>query len=60
MGFRSLILFILFTVLIGCSAQIERPEQQESNRAEQKEDQRPASVPTFRYRPGAGLMIEGR
>jgi hypothetical protein len=58
--FTSAILFVVLTVLIGCSAQLERPEQQEPDRGKQKEEQRPPSVPTFRYRPGAGLMIEGR
>jgi hypothetical protein len=58
--FKSSILFVVLTMLIGCSAQLERPEEQEPNRGEQKEEQRPPSVPAFRYRPGAGLMIEGR
>jgi hypothetical protein len=58
--FKSLTLLIGLTVLIGCSPQLERPERQEFNRAEQKEEQRPASVPTFRYRAGSGLLIEGR
>jgi hypothetical protein len=58
--FNSSILFVVLTVLIGCSAQLERPKEQEPNRGEQKEEQRPPSVPTFRYRPGAGVIIEGR
>ncbi len=58
--FKSTILFVVVMVLIGCSAQLERPEGQEPNRGEQKEEQRTPSVSTFRYRPGAGLMIEGR
>jgi hypothetical protein len=58
--FKSSLLFVVLAVVIGCSAQLERPEQQELKRGEQKEEQRPASVPTFTYRPGAGLMIEGR
>jgi hypothetical protein len=58
--FKLLILFLGLTVLIGCSAQRERPEEQVSNRGKQKEEQRPASVPTFTYRPGAGLTIEGQ
>jgi hypothetical protein len=58
--FKSTILFVVLIVLIGCGAQLERPEEQEPNRGEQKEEQRTPSVPTFRYRPGAGLMIEGR
>jgi hypothetical protein len=59
-GFKSSILFVVLTVLIGCSAQLEPPQEQEPSRVEQKEEQSPASVPVFRYRPGAGLMIEGR
>jgi outer membrane biogenesis lipoprotein LolB len=58
--FKATILFVVLTALIGCSAQRERPEAQESKRGEQKEEQKPASFPTFRYRPAAGLMIEGR
>jgi hypothetical protein len=58
--FNSSILFVVLTVLIGCSAQLERPKEQEPNRGEQKEEQRPPSVPTFGYRPGAGVIIEGR
>jgi hypothetical protein len=58
--FKSSILFVVLTVLIGCSAQLESPQEQEPGGVEQKEEQRPSSVPTFRYRPGAGLMIEGR
>jgi outer membrane biogenesis lipoprotein LolB len=58
--FKSLFWFVVLTVLNGCSAQLERPQEQEPTRVEQKEAQRPASVPTFSYRPGAGLMIEGR
>jgi hypothetical protein len=59
-GFKSSSLFVVLTVLIGCSAQLEPPQEQEPSRVEQKEEQRPPSVPSFRYRPGAGLMIEGR
>jgi PBP1b-binding outer membrane lipoprotein LpoB len=58
--FKSSILLVVLTVLIGCSAHREPPQEQEPNRVEQKEKQKPSSVPTFRYRPGAGLMIEGR
>ena len=57
--FKSSILLIVLTVAVGCSA-IERPVEPETNPAEQKEKQRSPSVPTFTYRPGAGLMIEGR
>jgi hypothetical protein len=58
--FKSLILLVVLSVLIGCSAHREPLQEQEPNRVEQKEKQKPSSVPTFRYRPGAGLMIEGR
>jgi hypothetical protein len=58
--FQPSILFVVLTVLTGCSAQLERSKEQEPNRVEQKEEQTPSSVPTFRYRPGAGLTIEGR
>jgi len=58
--FGFAILFVVVTALVGCSAQVERPKEQALNRGEQKEEQRPPSVPTFTYRPGAGLMIEGR
>ena len=59
--FKSSILFVVLMVLIGCSSHVvESPQEQEAKRAEQKEDQRPPAVPTFTYRPGAGLAIEGR
>ena len=58
--FKSAILLFTFSVLVGCSAPIERPDQpQEIGRATKKE-QRPSSIPTFTYRPGGGLMIEGQ
>jgi L-cystine uptake protein TcyP (sodium:dicarboxylate symporter family) len=58
--FKSVIAVLLFTALIGCSAQlVERPKEQEASRAKQEEE-RKLSMPTFTYRPGAGLMIEGR
>jgi len=58
--FKSAIWFVVLTVLTGCSAQLERPKEQDANRSKQNEEQRPSSVPTFTYRPGAGLMIERR
>ena len=58
--FKSLILFVVLTVLIGCSAQLESPQEQAPSRVEQKKEPRSPSMPTFSYRPGAGLMIEGR
>ena len=58
--FKATILFVVLTVLTACSAQLERPEEQDADRGMQNEEQRRPSVPTFSYRPGAGLMIEGR
>jgi PBP1b-binding outer membrane lipoprotein LpoB len=58
--FKSAILFVVLTVLIGCSAQLEPSQEQEPSPVEHKEEQKAPSAPTFRYRPGAGLMIEGR
>ena len=59
--FKSVIAVSLFTALIGCSAQlVERPKEPEASRAKQEEERKPSSMPTFTYRPGAGLMIEGR
>jgi len=46
---KSAILFVVLPVLTGCSAQVERPKEQEPNRGKQKEEQRPPSAPTFRY-----------
>src|SRR5262245_19018278 len=57
--FKSSMSFVVLMVFIGCGA-IERPVEAETNQAEPKEKQRSLSVPTFIYRPGAGLMIEGR
>ena len=59
--FKSVIAALLFTSLIGCSAQlVERPKEQEASQAKQEQERKPSSMPTFTYRPGAGLMIEGR
>jgi hypothetical protein len=57
---KSLVFFVVLTALMGCSAQLERAEEQVPTQGKQREEQRPASVPTFKYRPGAGLMIEGQ
>jgi hypothetical protein len=58
--FKSAILLFTFSALVGCSAPIERPEEpQETGRANEKKEQRPSSMPSFTYRPGGGLMIEG-
>jgi hypothetical protein len=59
--FESVIAVFLCTALIGCSAEVvERPKEQEVSRTKQEDDRRPSSTPTFTYRPGSGLMIEGR
>ena len=59
--FKSVISVLLFTAPIGCSAQlVELPKEQEASRAKLEEERKPSSMPTFTYRPGAGLMIEGR
>jgi hypothetical protein len=58
--FKSAILFVVLPVLVSCSAQRERPAEQEAKAGDQKEEKQPVSFPTFRYRPGAGLTIEGR
>lgn len=59
--FKAAIVLFTFSALLGCSAQTERPEeQQEASPAKEKKEQRPSSMPTFTYRPGGGLMIEGR
>jgi hypothetical protein len=58
---KSVIASFLFAALIGCSVQrVERPKEQETSRAKQEEHPKPSSIPTFTYRPGVGLMIEGR
>jgi len=57
---NSVIVAFLFSAIIGCSAGVvEGTKEQEASRAKQDEDRKPSSVPTFTYRPGAGLMIEG-
>ena len=59
--FKSVMAVLLFTALVGCSAQVvERPKEQEVSRTKQEEDRKLSSMPTFTYRPGSGLMIEGR
>ena len=57
---KSVIVVFLFTTFIGCSAQLtERSKEEGGSRAKQEEERKPSSIPTFTYRPGAGLMIEG-
>ena len=56
---NSVIVGFLFTAIIGCSAKlVEGTKEQAATRAKQSEDRKPSSMPTFTYRPGAGLMIE--
>ena len=58
--FKSAILLFALGAFFGCSALIERPEEsQEAWRTKEQKEQRPSSTPTFTYRPGLGLMIEG-
>jgi len=57
---NSAILFLLFTAMIGCSAHLSEPRQeQEASRVKQEKDRNPSPMPAFTYRPGAGLFIEG-
>jgi hypothetical protein len=59
--FTAVSVILLFNACIGCSAQVvERPKQQEASRPKQEEVRKSSSTPTFTYRPGAGLIIEGR
>ena len=46
--------------VIGCGAQLERQDERVLVPSKEEQEQRQRSVPTFTYRPGAGLMIEGR
>jgi hypothetical protein len=46
--------------LIGCGAEVKRPDEQVLVPSKEEQEQRQRSMPTFTYRPGAGLMIEGR
>jgi hypothetical protein len=53
------IVVVIVTAIIGCSSQLtDAPKGQEASRAKE-EDRKPSSIPTFTYRPGSGLMIEG-
>jgi len=47
-------------LLGGCVAQLPRSENQGLAPKEQEEEQRKPAIPTFTYRPGAGMIIEGR
>ncbi len=57
-----MLLLIVLPVLSGCAVQQAEPTQKpEASRAEdQQEEEKPTSFPTFTYRPGGGLKIEGR
>jgi predicted small lipoprotein YifL len=58
---KSAIFLAVLLALIGCGgAQLERPDERVLAPSKEEQEQRRRSVPTFTYRPGAGLMIEGR
>jgi hypothetical protein len=57
---QSAIFLGVLVALIGCGAQLNRPDKQVLSPSTEEQEQRERSVPTFTYRPGAGLMIEGR
>jgi len=57
---KAAIFLAVLLALIGCSAQLERPDERVLAPSKEEQEQRLRSVPTFTYRPGAGLMIEGR
>jgi len=57
---KSAIFLAVLLALIGCGAQLERPDERVLAPSKEEQEQRQRSVPTFTYRPGAGLMIEGR
>ena len=58
---KAVSVIILFTACMGCSAQVvERSKEQEASLPKQEQYRKSSSPPTFTYRPGAGLMIEGR
>ena len=57
---KSAILLAVLLAVIGCGAQLERQDERVLAPSEEEQEQRQRSVPTFTYRPGAGLMIEGR
>jgi hypothetical protein len=52
------IIVAVLSAAMGCSTQVKNAEEQAATDVKQKEQQRPSSVPSFSYRPGAGLMIE--
>ena len=59
-SFNAVIGIFFFTAFVGCSAQLtERSKEEGGSRAKQEEERKPSSIPTFTYRPGASLMIEG-
>ena len=57
---KSAISLGVLLTLIGCGAELNRPDEQALTPTTEEQEQRQRSVPTFTYRPGAGLMIEGR
>ena len=59
-GVKSAILLAVLLALMGCGAQLERQDDRTLAPSKEEQEQRQRSVPTFTYRSGAGLMIEGR
>jgi hypothetical protein len=57
---KSAISLSVLLTLIGCGPEINRPDKQVLVPSKEEQEQRQRSMPTFTYRPGAGLMIEGR
>jgi hypothetical protein len=57
--FNPSIGFAVLTVVNGCSAHLQSPQEQKPRAVEQQEEKSPPLVPTFRYRPGAGLNDRG-
>ena len=61
MRVKAVSVILLFTACTGCSTlHMERSKEEEASRPKQQEDRKSSTTPTFTYRPGAGLMIEGR
>lgn len=56
---KSASLLAVLLSLIGCGAQLERQDERVLVPSKEEQEQRQRSAPTFTYRPGAGLMIEG-
>jgi hypothetical protein len=57
---KSAILLAVLLALIGCGVDIEPTDKQSMIPAKEEQEKKLSRVPTFTYRPGAGLIIEGR